>query len=91
MYDNADSYVSGDDDETADPSTLAVFASSHRELISEDLEARLEAAGYLPAVDPNRVTEEEWLSLHNVTKLEVMRLQRLYQMYVLLQECSLAE
>ena len=57
---------------------LARFADSNRGLISEDLEARLTAAGYLPTDDPDNLSEEEWRIVHNVTKLEVMRLRALY-------------
>ena len=57
---------------------LAEFASSNRRLISEDLEARLTAAGYLPTDDPDNLSEEEWRDVHNVTKLELMRIRALY-------------
>ncbi|KIM26114.1 hypothetical protein M408DRAFT_9985 [Serendipita vermifera MAFF 305830] len=57
---------------------LTTFADANRDLISEDLEGRLSAAGYLPSDDPDNLTEEEWMTLHNVTKLEVMRLRSLF-------------
>ncbi|KIM26123.1 hypothetical protein M408DRAFT_330715 [Serendipita vermifera MAFF 305830] len=57
---------------------LAAFATANRDLISEDLEVRLSIAGYLPSDDPNNLTEEEWMTEHNVTKLELMRLRSLY-------------
>ncbi|KIM26122.1 hypothetical protein M408DRAFT_9991 [Serendipita vermifera MAFF 305830] len=57
---------------------LAAFANANRELISEDLELRLSVAGYLPSDNPDNLSEEEWMSLHNVTKLELMRLRSLF-------------
>jgi hypothetical protein len=58
---------------------LARWANANRAFITHDLEARLEAAGYLPTDDPNNLTEEEWITEHNVTKLEVIRIRALYQ------------
>lgn len=57
---------------------LVAFANANRELISEDLELRLSVAGYLPSDNPDNLSEEEWMSLHNVTKLELMRLRSLF-------------
>lgn len=59
------------------PLTLAQFASANRGMINEDLEARLEAAGYLPTDDPDSLTEQEWKE-HKVTKLELLRLRTLF-------------
>lgn len=57
---------------------LAAFADANRDLISEDLELRLSVAGYLPSDDPDNLTEEEWMTVHNVTKLELIRLRSLF-------------
>jgi cell division septation protein DedD len=57
---------------------LARFASANRDVINEGLEARLQAAGYLPTDDPNDLTPEEWRNEHGVTKLELNRLKNLY-------------
>jgi cell division septation protein DedD len=57
---------------------LAQFASAHRDVINENLEARLQAAGYLPTDDPSRLTAEEWKNEYGITKLELRRLQDLY-------------
>jgi cell division septation protein DedD len=57
---------------------LARFAAAHRDVINENLEARLQAAGYLPTDDPNRLTAEEWRVEYGITKLELRRLQDLY-------------
>lgn len=50
---------------------LAEFANANRTMISEDLEARLTTAGYMPTDDPDGLTEEEW-SEHGITKLELL-------------------
>ena len=57
---------------------LARFASAHRDVINENLEARLQAAGYLPTDDPSRLTAEEWKNEYGITKMELRRLQDLY-------------
>jgi hypothetical protein len=57
---------------------LARFASANRDVIGENLEARLQAAGYLPTDDPSRLTAEEWKNEYGVTKIELRRLQDLY-------------
>jgi len=57
---------------------LALFASRHRDVINENLEARLQAAGYLPTDDPTYLTPEEWKSEYGVTRLELRRLQDLF-------------
>jgi hypothetical protein len=60
---------------------LARFAVANRDIINENLEARLQAAGYLPTEDPSQLTPEEWKNEHGITKLELMRLQDLYARY----------
>jgi hypothetical protein len=57
---------------------LAEFANANRDVINQSLEARLQAAGYLPTDDPNDLTPEEWRNEHGVTKLELNRLKNLY-------------
>ena len=57
---------------------LARFASAHRDVINENLEARLQAAGYLPTDDPSRLTAEEWRVEYGITKLELRRLLDLH-------------
>jgi cell division septation protein DedD len=61
---------------------LARFAAANRDVINENLEARLQAAGYLPTDDPNRLTAEEWRVEYGITKLELRRLQDLYSRLV---------
>jgi hypothetical protein len=57
---------------------LARFASANRDIINESLEARLQAAGYLPTDDPSNLTPEQWKNEYGVTRLELRRLQGLY-------------
>jgi hypothetical protein len=57
---------------------LAEFANANRDVINQSLEARLQAAGYLPTDDPNDLPPEEWRNEHGVTKLELNRLKNLY-------------
>jgi hypothetical protein len=57
---------------------LARFASANRDVINESLEARLQAAGYLPTDDPSNLTPEEWKNEYGITRLELRRLQDLY-------------
>jgi len=57
---------------------LAFYASQHRDVINESLEARLQAAGYVPTDDPRRLTPEEWRNEYNVTRTELVRLQDLH-------------
>lgn len=57
---------------------LALLASANRDVINESLEARLQAAGYLPTDDPSDLTPEQWLDEYGVTRLELRRLQGLY-------------
>jgi hypothetical protein len=57
---------------------LARFATANRDVINESLEARLQAAGYLPTDDPSKLTAEQWRNEHGVTRLELGRLQDLY-------------
>jgi hypothetical protein len=57
---------------------LARFARANRDVINENLEARLQAAGYLPTDDPSRLTPEEWRVEYGVTRLELRRLVDLY-------------
>ncbi|KIM26128.1 hypothetical protein M408DRAFT_196620 [Serendipita vermifera MAFF 305830] len=56
---------------------LVEFARANRTWISEDLQERLTAAGYLPTDDPDNLTEEEWREL-GITKLELLRLRALF-------------
>lgn len=57
---------------------LALYASQHRDVINESLEARLQVAGYLPTDDPSNLSSDEWQNDYGVTKLELRRLQDLY-------------
>jgi hypothetical protein len=57
---------------------LARFARANRDVINENLEARLQAAGYLPTDDPSRLTPEEWRVEYGITRLELRRLVDLY-------------
>lgn len=57
---------------------LVRFASTNRDMINENLEARLQAAGYLPTDDPSNLTPEEWRVEYGITRLELRRLQDLY-------------
>lgn len=58
---------------------LAAFASAHRDIISESLEARLQNAGYRPALDPNSTSIEQWWEWFNVAPFEVQGLKWLYR------------
>jgi len=57
---------------------FARFASANRDVINESLEARLQAAGYLPTDDPSDLTPEHWKNEHGVNMLELNRLKNLY-------------
>jgi hypothetical protein len=57
---------------------LARFANANRHVINESLEAKLQAAAYLPIDDPSNLTPEQWRTEHGVTRLELRRLQDLY-------------
>jgi hypothetical protein len=57
---------------------LAQFANANRHVINESLEAKLQAAAYLPTDDPSHLTPEQWRNEHGVTRLELRRLQDLY-------------
>jgi hypothetical protein len=64
-------------------SVLSTWASSNRAVVSEDMEAKLLAAGYMPGDDPDAFTEDEWQSRYGLTRLELLRLRRLYSRYAL--------
>ncbi|KIM26125.1 hypothetical protein M408DRAFT_196567 [Serendipita vermifera MAFF 305830] len=57
---------------------LAEFAEANRDMIGTDLEMRLAIAGYVPSDDPDNLSEEEWTNVHNLTRLELMRLRSLF-------------
>lgn len=57
---------------------LATWANANRAFITEDLESKLASAGFLPSDNPDDLTEEEWTSQFGLTKLEVLRLRKLY-------------
>jgi hypothetical protein len=57
---------------------LARYASANRDVINESLQARLQAAGYLPTDDPSDMTPEQWRNEHGVNRLELKRLQGFY-------------
>ena len=59
-------------------SALSQWARAHRAFISGKLEAKLDAAGYMPADDPDSMTETEWMDTWGVTKLELGRLKALF-------------
>ena len=63
---------------TGGESRLSQWAREHREFISEKLEAKLDAAGYMPADNPDSMTETEWMDTWGVTKLELRRLKALF-------------
>jgi hypothetical protein len=60
-----------------DPS-LAQFASTNRDLITEELESKLRAAGYIQSDDPGLVPVEEWRVHSGVGRLELNRLRQFH-------------
>lgn len=62
----------------ASSNPLSTWANSNRAFITEDLESKLATAGYLPTDNPDDLTEEEWTNQFGLTKLEVLRLRKLY-------------
>lgn len=64
---------------------LETFARMHRAEISEELEAKLEMAGYVPSDDPDVISEEVWARDYAVDGRELVLLRQLYQRCVLLQ------
>lgn len=61
-------------------SSLALenWARANRASVSEDMEAKLLAAGYMPGDNPDDYTEEEWKTNFGITRLELLRLRKLY-------------
>ncbi|KAG8809210.1 hypothetical protein FRC17_003558, partial [Serendipita sp. 399] len=57
---------------------LSQWARENRSYITEKLEMKLDAAGYVPSDDPDNMTEEEWKREWGVTKLELTRMRALY-------------
>ena len=57
---------------------LATWASANRNVISEDTETKLLAAGYMPGDDPDIFSEDEWQTRYGLTRLELFRLRNLY-------------
>ena len=57
---------------------LASWANANRAFVTEDLESKLSNAGYVPTDDPDDLTEEEWTTKYGLTKLEIVRLRKLY-------------
>ncbi|KAG8822141.1 hypothetical protein FRC17_009645, partial [Serendipita sp. 399] len=58
---------------------LAQFAQENRSLITEELEMKLQRAGYVPTDDPDSIPEEEWKRDYGVTKFELARLRSLFR------------
>ncbi|KAG8807378.1 hypothetical protein FRC17_004489 [Serendipita sp. 399] len=59
-------------------SGLSQWARENRSYVTEKLEMKLDAAGYVPSDDPDNITEEEWKCEWGVTKLELTRMRALY-------------
>ena len=59
--------------------SLSQYAQENRGVIPEDLEAKLQRAGYAPMDDPDSISEDDWRRDWGVTKLELARLRALYQ------------
>lgn len=57
---------------------LSTWASANRAAVSEDMESKLLSAGYMPGDDPDLFTEDEWQTKFGLTRLELVRLRRLY-------------
>ncbi|CAG7850076.1 SubName: Full=Uncharacterized protein {ECO:0000313/EMBL:CCA76550.1} [Serendipita indica DSM 11827] len=57
---------------------LSQWARENRHYITEKLEMKLDAAGYVPTDDPDNISEEEWKREWGVTKLELTRMRGLY-------------
>ncbi|KAG8784637.1 hypothetical protein FRC20_001076 [Serendipita sp. 405] len=57
---------------------LSQWARENRSYITEKLEMKLDAAGYVPSDDPDNMSEEEWKREWGVTKLELTRMRSLY-------------
>ncbi|KIM29170.1 hypothetical protein M408DRAFT_119639 [Serendipita vermifera MAFF 305830] len=57
---------------------LSVWANTNRAAVSEDMESKLLSAGYMPGDDPDVYTEEEWKKSYGITRLELVRLRKLY-------------
>ncbi|KAG8758700.1 hypothetical protein FRC14_007544 [Serendipita sp. 396] len=57
---------------------LSQWARENRSYITEKLEMKLDAAGYVPSDDPDNIGEEEWKRDWGVTKLELTRMRALY-------------
>ncbi|KAG8758707.1 hypothetical protein FRC14_007551 [Serendipita sp. 396] len=57
---------------------LSQWARDNRSHITEKLEMKLGAAGYVPSDDPDHIDEEEWKREWGVTRLELTRMRALY-------------
>ncbi|KIM29171.1 hypothetical protein M408DRAFT_328871 [Serendipita vermifera MAFF 305830] len=57
---------------------LSTWANTNRAAVSEDMESKLLSAGYMPGDDPDLYTEDEWKTIYGITRLELVRLRKLY-------------
>ena len=70
--------LSGAPGTSPEGTALSQWARAHRGFISKKLEAKLDAAGYVPTDNPDSMTENEWMQTWGVTKLELGRLKALF-------------
>ncbi|KIM26113.1 hypothetical protein M408DRAFT_330708 [Serendipita vermifera MAFF 305830] len=57
---------------------LTNWFRANRASITDEMEQRLVAAGYMPSNNPDDLTEEEWETKFGITKFELIRLREIY-------------